>query len=98
MLEIPPAKEEKGRFTRTLQNGSGSRTDQQAKAGKGKAKAKGRARKAAMATEGVNLCATIGARGMGIAAMLPPATSLMMVLREASKEKGKEQHRYRQKP
>ncbi len=98
MLEIPPAKDNKGKSTKMLRNGSGSKTDRQSKAGKGKVKAKGKERKVATATEGANLYATIGARGMGTAATLPPATSLMMVLKEASKEKGKKQHRYRRKP
>ena len=94
--EIHPVREEKGRFIKMLLNGTGSRVDQQAKAAKAKAKAK--ERKVATATERANLYATIGAREMGTAATLPPATSLMMVLKEASKEKGKEQHRYRRKP
>ncbi len=98
MLEIPPAKDEKEKFTRMLRNGSGSRADRQAKAGKEKEKAKGKERKVATATERANLYATIGAKGMGTAATLPRATFLMMVLKEASKEKGMEQHHYRRKP
>ena len=98
MLEIPPAKGEKGRFTRMLRNGSGSKTDQLAKAGKGKVKAKAKERKVATATERANLCATTGARGMDIVVTLQPATSPMMVLKEEQKGKGTEQHRYRPKP
>jgi hypothetical protein len=89
VLEIPPAKGKKGRFTRML--------PRQAKSGKGKVKAKGKERKVATAT-GANPCATIEARGMGTAAMPLPATSRMMVLKKVPKEKGKEQHRYRRKP
>ena len=81
-----------------LRNGTGSKTDQQAKVGKAKAKARAKERKVATATVRANLCATIGARGMGTAAMPPPATSRTMVLKEVLKEKGKEQHRYRRKP
>ena len=84
MLEIPPAKGEKGRFTRMLRNGFGSKTDQLAKAGKGKGKAKAKAkakeRKVATATERANLCATIGARGMVTVGTGLPATSRTMVL------------------
>ncbi len=98
MLEIPPAKGEKGRFTRMLRNGSGSKADQLAKAGKGKAKAKAKERKVATATERANLCATTGARGMDIVDTLPPATFPMMVLKGEQKGKGKGQHRYRPKP
>ena len=94
--EIHPVREEKGRFIKMLLNGTGSRVDQQAKAEKAKAKAK--ERKVATAIEMPNLCATIGARGMAIADMLLPATSLTMVLKEERKERGKEQHRYRRKP
>ena len=98
MLEIPPAKGKKGRFTKMLRNGSGSKVDQQAKVEKAKAKAKAKGRKVAAATERADLCATIGARGMGTAATPLPATSLTMVLKEVPKERGKEQHRYRRKP
>ena len=96
--EIQPVREEKGRFTKMLLNGTGSRVDQRARAAKGKAKAKAKERKAAMEIELPNLFVTIGARGMGTAATLPPATSLTMVLKEVQKERGKEQHRYRRKP
>ncbi len=75
--------------------GTGSKTDQRAKVGKARAKAKGKERKVATATGKGNLCATTKARGMGTAAMPPPATSPMMVLKEVPKEKGKGQHRYR---
>ena len=96
--EIQPVEEKKVKFTKMLLNGTGSRVDQRARATKGKAKAKEKERKAAMEIELPNLFVTIGARGMGTAATLPPATSLMMVLKEEPKEKEKEQHRYRQKP
>ena len=94
--EIHPVREEKGRSIKMLLNGTGSRVDQQAKAAKAKAKAK--ERKVATAIEMPNLCATIGARGMGTAATLPPATSLTTDLKEGQKERGKEQRRYRRKP
>ena len=94
--EIHPVKEEKGRSIKMPLNGTGSRMDQQAKAAKVKAKA--RERKVATAIEVPNLCATIGVRGMAIAATLPPATSLMTDLKEERKERGKEQRRYRPKP
>jgi hypothetical protein len=94
--EIHPVREKKGRFTKMLLNGSGSRVDQRAKAAKAKAKAK--ERKVATVIAMSNLCVTIEARGMGTAATLPPATSLTMVLKEVQKERGKEQHRYRRKP
>ncbi len=94
--EIHRVREEKERVTKILLNGTGSRVDQQAKAGKAKAKAK--VRKVATVIAMPNLCATIGARGMGTAAMLPPATSLTMVLKEDPKERGKERHRYPRKP
>ena len=81
--EIQPVREEKGRFTKMLLNGTGSRVVQRAKAAKVKAKAKGR--KVATAIEVPNLCATIGVRGMAIAATLPPATSLTMDLKEEQK-------------
>ncbi len=95
-LEIPPAKVKKGRFTRMLQNGSGSRMGRRAKPGKVKAKAK--ERKGVTEIAKANLCATTGARGMVTVVMLPPATSLTMVHKEEPKGKGKEQHRYRPKP
>ena len=89
--EIQPVREEKGRFTKMLLNGTGSKM---AKAAKVKAKA--RERKVATAIEVPNLCATIGARGMAIAATLLPATSLTTDLKEERREKG--QRRYRPKP
>ncbi len=70
--EIHPVRGEKGRSIRMLLNGIGSKMDEQAKVGKARAKAKGKERKVATATEGANLCATIGARGTGTAGMLPP--------------------------
>ena len=96
--EIHPVREAKERYIKMLLNGTGSRVDQRARAAKAKAKAKAKERKVATAIEMPNLCATIGARGMGTAATLPPATSLTMVLEEVQKETGKEQHRYRRKP
>ena len=96
--EIHPVGEEKRRYTKMLLNGTGSRVDQRARAAKGKAKAKAKERKAAMEIELPNLFVTIGARGMGTAATLPPATSLTRVLKEEQKERGMEQHRYRRKP
>jgi hypothetical protein len=95
---ILPVGAKKGRSIKTLPNGTGNKTDQRAKSGKAKVKAKAKGRKVVTATVKANLCATIGARGMGTAAMPPPATSLMMVLKEVPKEKGKEQQRYRRKP
>ena len=77
-------------------NGTGSKTAHRAKVGK--ARAKGKERKVEMETEKGNPYAIIGAKATAIVAMLQPATSLTMVLKEASKEKGKEQHRYRRKP
>ena len=96
--EIQPVEEEKVKFTKMLLNGTGSRVDQRARAAKGKAKAKAKERKAAMEIELPNLFVTIGARGMGTAATLPPATSLTRVLKEEQKERGMEQHPYRRKP
>ena len=92
--EIQPVREEKGRFTKMLLNGTGSRVVQRAKAAKVKAKA--RERKVATAIEMPNLCATIGAKGMDIVATLLPATSLTTDLKEERREKG--QRRYRPKP
>ena len=91
-----PVREEKERFIKMLLNGTGSRMDQQAKVAKVKAKAK--ERKVATATERAKLCATIEARGMDTVGTGLPATSRTMVLKEVQKGKGKEQHRYRQKP
>ena len=94
--ETQLVRDEKGRFTKTLLNGTGSRMDQQAKGAKAKAKAK--ERKVVTVVAMPNLCATIGARGMGTVATLPPATSLTTDLKEERKERGKEQRRYRRKP
>ena len=91
-----PVREEKERFIKMLLNGTGSKMDQQPKVEKVKAKA--RERKVATAIEVPNLCATIGARGMAIAATLLPATSLTTALKEKRNEREKEQRRYRQKP
>ena len=67
-----------------LPNGTGSRVVQRAKAAKVKAKA--RERKVATIIAAMpNLCATIGARGMGTAATPPPATSLTTDLKEERK-------------
>ncbi len=95
---IHSVREKKGRSIRMLLNGIGSKMDQQAKVGKARAKAKGKERKVATATERANLCATIGVRGTDTAATLPPATSLMMVLKVGPKGKGKELNRYQRKP
>ena len=76
--ETQPVGEEKGRFIKMLLNGTGSRVGQQAKVEKAKAKAK--ERKVATATERANLCATIGARGMGTVGTGLLATSRTMVL------------------
>ena len=78
------------------QNGSESRTGHRAKPGKGKVKAK--ERKGVTEIVRANLCATTGARGMGIVVTLLPATSPMMVLKEEQKEKEKGQQRYPPKP
>jgi hypothetical protein len=94
--EIQPVKGEKVRSTKMPPNGSRSRVDRRAKEAKVKAKAK--ERKVATAIGVPNLCATIGARGMAIAATLLPATSLMTDLKEERKERGKEQRHYRRKP
>ena len=69
--EIHPVGEKKGRYIKMLLNGTGSRVDLRARAAKAKAKAKEKGRKVAMAIEMPNLYATIGARGMAIAATLP---------------------------
>ena len=96
-LETPPAKEEKGRFTKMLRNGSESKTERRAKVGK--ARAKGKERKAVTAIVMLNPYATIGARGMGTADMEQRATSLTMDLKEVEKEKEKTgQHHYRPRP
>jgi hypothetical protein len=62
-----------------LQNGSGSKTEHEPKVGK--EKAKGKERWAARETTTPNLCATIGARGMGTVAMQQLAIFPTMVLR-----------------
>ena len=76
--ETQPVREEKGRFTKMLLIGTGSRVDQRAKVAK--EKAKGKERKVATATERANLCATIGARAMDTVGTGLPATSRTMVL------------------
>ena len=93
---IQPVGVKKVRSTKMLPNGLRSRMVQRAKAAKVKAKA--RERKVATEIGVPNLCATIGARGMAIAATLLPATSLTTALKEERNERGKEQRRYRQKP
>ncbi len=78
-------------------NGSGSKTEHEPKVGKAKAKAK--ERWAVKETATPNLCAIIGARGMGTVAMPQLATFSTMVLKEVIKEKGKKgQQHYQQKP
>ena len=79
-----------------LRNGTGSKTVHRAKVGKARAKEKERKEEKEIVRG--NLCATIGAKETATAAMLPPATSLMMVLKEVPNERGKEQHRYLRKP
>ncbi len=96
--EIHPVGEKKGRYIKMLLNGTGSRMDLRARAAKAKAKGKEKERKVAMAIEMPNLYATIGARGMAIAATLPLATSRTTDLKEGRNERGKEQRRYRRKP
>jgi hypothetical protein len=98
VLETHPAELKKERFIKMLRNGSESKTGQHPKVGKAKGKAKEKERRVATVIAMPNLCATIGARGMGTATMPPPATSRTMVLKEVPKEKGKGQHRYRRKP
>ncbi len=66
---------------------------------KTKAKAKEKERKAGWATGTPNPFVTIGARGMGTAAMQQLATSRTMVRREVIKEREKKgQHHYRPMP
>jgi hypothetical protein len=65
----------------------------------GKVKAKAKERWVAKGTVSPNLCAIIGAREMGTAAMPLLAIFLTMVLKEVIKEKGKKgQQHYQQKP
>ena len=94
--EIHPAEQGKVKFIRMPRNGSGSKTVHHVKVGKARAKEK--ERKVEMAIERANLCATIGVKGTATAAMLQPATSLMMVLREEPKEKEKERRHCPPKP
>jgi hypothetical protein len=91
VLEILPAKERKEKFTRMRRIGSESKMVHEPKGAKAKAKAKavGKERKAGWATGTPNPFATIGARGMGTAAMQQLAISPTMVLKEGRKEKGK---------
>jgi hypothetical protein len=77
-----PAKPRTEKFTRMLQNGSGNKTEHRMVV----EKAKGKERK--VATERVNLCATIGAKAMDTAVMLQRAISPTMVLKEVEKENG----------
>ena len=95
-LEILLAREKKGRFTKTLQNGSGSRAGQQV--GPGKVRAKAKERKEVTAIVRANHCATIGAKETGTAAMLQLAISPTMARKEELKEKEKEQHHCQRKP
>ncbi len=96
-LGILPAKERKEKFIRMHRNGTGSKMEHEPKVEK--AKAKGKERKAGRETATPNPFATIGARGMGTAAMQQLATSRTMVLTEVIKEKGKKgQHYYRPMP
>ncbi len=72
-----------------LRNGSESRAGRQAKVVKETGKERGKERKAGVATERVDLFATIGVRATGTVAMPQRATSPTMVLKEEIKEKGK---------
>ncbi len=87
VLEILAAKERKEKFIRKHRNGTGSKMVHKPKGAKAKAKEK--ERKAGRATATPNPFATIGARGMGTAAMQQLATSRTMVPKEVIKEKGK---------
>ena len=96
-LEILPAKERREKFTRMHRNGTESKMVHEPKVAKAKAKEK--ERKAGRATGMPNPFATIGARGMAIAAMRQRANFRTMVRREVIKEKGKKgQHHYRPMP
>ncbi len=70
----PSCGEKTERFTRMLRNGSGSKTEHEPKVRM--AKVKGKERKAEKETATSNLFATIGARGMGTAALQQLATFL----------------------
>jgi hypothetical protein len=94
--EIHPGEQRKEKFIRMPRNGSGSKTVHHVKVGKARAKEK--ERKVETEIVRVNLCATIGAKGTATAAMLQRATSLMMVLKDEQKEKGKEQRYCSPKP
>jgi hypothetical protein len=97
VLEILPAKERKEKFIRMHRNGTESKMVHEPKVAKAKAKEK--ERKAGRATGTPNPFATIGARGMGTAAMQQLATSLTMDHKEVIREKGKKgQHHYRPRP
>ena len=64
----------------------------------GRARAKEKERKGEMEIVRANLYATIGVKETATAAMLQRATSLMMVLKEEQKGKGKERRRCPPKP
>ena len=99
MLEIHPVRAKKGKFIKTPRNGSGSKMEHEPKGAKAKAKEKERKAGWATGTPNPFAFATIGARGMGTAAMQQLATSPTMGPKEAIKEKGKQgQHRYRPRP
>jgi hypothetical protein len=90
---IQPVRVRKEKFTRMLRNGSESKMEHEPKGAKAKAKVKAKGvekeRKAGWATGTPNPFATIGARGMGTAAMQQLAISPTMVLKVGRKEKGK---------
>ena len=90
MLEIPPAKERKEKFTRTLRNGFGSKVGTLREAGKAaavvRAKAKGSRRAEAC---GGNHSAKTGAKELVTVATPPPASSLTTALKEEEKDNGK---------
>ena len=80
-------------------NGTESKMVHEPNGAKAKAKAKEKERKAGWATGTPNPFVTIGARGMGTAAMQQLATSRTIVPKEVIKEKGKKgQHHYRPMP
>ena len=96
--EIQPVKGGKGKYIKMLRNGTESKMVQQAKVEKARARGKEKERKAATEIERANLCATIGVKGMGTAAMLQLAISPTMARKEELKEKEKEQHHCQRKP
>ncbi len=97
--EILPVRERKEKFIKMLRNGSESKMVHESKGAKAKAKAKEKERKAGWATGTPSPFATIGARGMGTAAMQRLAISPTMVPKVVRKEKEKKgQRHYRPRP